>query len=153
MELNISMKIYLIGSLRNQEVPVYANKLRELGFEVFDDWYAVGPKADDHWLEYEKARGHTYAQALQGHAARNTFHFDKRNIDQADVGVLIYPAGKSAHLELGYMIGKQKPAYIFIPQEPERWDVMTQFATGVTQSFEELVALMQTTPTVAGCEQ
>jgi nucleoside 2-deoxyribosyltransferase len=77
---------------------------------------------------------------LQGHAAKNTFLFDKRHIDDADIGVLIYPAGKSAHLELGYMIGQGKPGYIFIPEEPERWDVMAQFATAVIHTFDDLLS-------------
>lgn len=120
-----------------------AQTLRDQGFDVFDDWYAVGPKADDHWLEYEKARGRTYAEALQGHAAKNTFYFDKGHIDASDIGVLLYPAGKSAHLELGYMIGQGKPGFIYIPEEPERWDVMTQFATAVVHDFEQLLVHLQ----------
>ena len=136
------MKIYLMGSLRSPKVPGLAAELRERQFDVFDDWFAVGPKADDHWMEYEKARGRTYAEALQGHAARNTFAFDKRNIDAADVGVLVYPAGKSAHLELGYMLGQGKPGYVYIPEEPERWDVMLQFASGVAHTFDELLMFL-----------
>ena len=37
------MKVYLIGSLRNPKVPKIAEKIRALGFEVFDDWFAAGP--------------------------------------------------------------------------------------------------------------
>ncbi len=137
------MQIYLIGSLRNPAVPIVANDLRSQGYEVFDDWYAVGPKADDHWLEYEKGRGRTYAEALKGHAAQNTFHFDKRHIDASDVGVLVYPAGKSAHLELGYMIGQGKQGFILVEENPERWDVMTQFATGVAHSIKDLFEMLK----------
>ncbi len=46
--------IYLIGSLRNPNIPAIANELRTLGYEVFDDWYAAGPEADDYWKSYEK---------------------------------------------------------------------------------------------------
>lgn len=35
------MKIYVIGSLRNPEIPKFANELRSLDFEVFDDWYGA----------------------------------------------------------------------------------------------------------------
>jgi nucleoside 2-deoxyribosyltransferase len=40
------------------------------------------------------------------------------------------PAGKSGHLELGYMIGCGKPCIIYFNEEPDddRWDVMVQFA-------------------------
>ena len=55
------------------------------------------------------------------------FEFDHHHIDRADIGVLIMPAGKSGHLELGYMIGQGKPCFIYFEEEPERWDVMYQF--------------------------
>lgn len=137
-------KIYLIGSLRNPEVPKIANRLRRLGFEVFDDWYAAGPEADDKWRDYEKARGRSYKEALKGFAARHVYHFDKHHLDACDIAILVLPAGKSGHLELGYVIGKGKPGFILL-DNPERWDVMYQFANGekeeidgVCQNFEEL---------------
>ena len=34
--------IYIIGSLRNKNIPLIGNKLREAGFEVFDDWFSPG---------------------------------------------------------------------------------------------------------------
>ena len=52
--------VYMIGSLRNENIPEMGNKIRELGFEVFDDWFSPGPEADDFWRKYEKARGSTY---------------------------------------------------------------------------------------------
>jgi len=103
--------------------------LRELGFEVFDDWYAAGHEADDKWRDYEVARGHTYAEALEGFAARHVYEFDKHHLDRADIGVLALPAGKSGHLELGYLIGKGVPSFILFEDIPERYDVMNLFAT------------------------
>lgn len=125
------MRIYLIGSLRNPEIPALAARMRENGHEVFDDWFAAGPEADDYWQKYEQSRGHTYAQGLAGYAANHVFEFDKHHLDRAHAGVLLLPAGKSGHLELGYLIGQGKPCYILLPKEPERWDVMYRFATGV----------------------
>lgn len=136
------MKVYLIGSLRNPEVPKAANKIRELGFEVFDDWYAAGPEADDKWRDYEKERGRTYREALRGLAADHVYRFDKKHLDECDVAILYLPAGKSAHLELGYVIGKGKRGYIVV-DNPERWDVMYLFADGVFHNFEELKAELQ----------
>ena len=123
--------VYLIGSLRNPEVNRIAAAIRELGYEVFDDWTATGPTADDSWRDYEKQRGHTYPQALQGFAAKHVFAFDKFHLDRANIAVLLMPAGKSGHLELGYFLGTGKPGYVLFDQEPERFDVMYQFATGV----------------------
>jgi nucleoside 2-deoxyribosyltransferase len=140
--MNTTQVVYLIGSLRNEKIPHLANKIRDLklGFEVFDDWFAPGPEADDFWRKYEQIKGSTYAQALKGWAGKHIFEFDKFHIERADVGILYMPCGKSGFLELGYMIGKGKKCYILYDEEPEndRWDVMFQFADGVYFNFDEL---------------
>ena len=120
--------IYLIGSLRNEKIPHVAKELRELGFEVFDDWFSPGPEADDFWRKFEKVRGSSYKEALSNYAAKHIYNFDKSHIDRADIGVLFMPGGKSAHLELGYMIGRGKRCFVLFDKEPERWDLMYQFA-------------------------
>ncbi len=131
---------YVIGSLRNENIPAISVKLREeLQCEIFDDWFSPGPKADDYWKAYEEARGRDYRQALHGWAAKHVFEFDKFHIDRADFGILILPAGKSGHLELGYMIGCGKPGYILL-DKPDRWDVMYQFATGIFFNEKEMIA-------------
>ena len=133
--------IYLIGSLRNPEVPMLANRIRqELQMEVFDDWHGNGPEADDYWQKYEKARGRSYRDALASPIPQHIFQIDKTYIDKASTVVLVLPAGKSGHLEFGYAIGSGKRGYILLPGEPERYDVMYNFATKVLISQEELLA-------------
>lgn len=132
-------KIYLVGSLRNEAIPHIANKLRPLGYEVFDDWFAGGKIADDEWQAYENVRGRSYGEALAGHAAQHIFHFDKGHIDSSDIGVLVMPAGRSGHLELGYMAGQGKRTYILFDQVPERYDVMYNFADEVFFNVEDLI--------------
>lgn len=89
-------------------------------------------------------------EALQGAAARNIFEFDRRHLDDADAVVCVYPAGRSAHLELGYTIGRGKPGFILFDEESakDRWDVMVLFATGICTSIgdvlEELEDVFQT---------
>ncbi len=131
--------IYLIGSLRNKAVPAFAKQLREAGHEVFDDWFAAGPEADDWWQKYEQERGHTMAEAMQGYACQHVFQYDKEHLDRCDIGVLLLPAGKSGHLELGYLIGCGKPGFILYESEPERFDAMYAFATGVYSDPLELI--------------
>ena len=136
------MLVYLIGSLRNSEIPAIGVKLREAGLEVFDDWKSPGPSADDYWKEYEEARGHTYKEALKGWAATHVYEFDKFHLDRSDIAILALPAGKSAHLELGYILGRGKKGYILFPDVPEedlRWEVMYQFADGVFFNLEDLI--------------
>lgn len=132
--------IYLIGSLRNTEIPEIAKALRQEGHEVFDDWYAAGPEADDYWRTYEKERGHSYAEGLVGFAAQHVLGFDRSHLDRCSTGVLVLPAGRSGHLELGYVVGQGKPGYILLDKEYDRWDVMYGLATGV---FDNLKSLME----------
>lgn len=131
-------QIYLIGSLRNPEVPKVGDILRADGHGVFDNWFAGGPIADDSWQEYEKGRGRSYREALYGPAAKNIFEFDKRNLDASDAAILVMPAGKSGHLEMGYM-SKDKPTFFLFDKEPDRWDVMLQFANDVFFSVDEML--------------
>lgn len=135
--------IYLIGSLRNPVVGDIAKKLRDKGYEVFDEWRAAGENADDCWRDYEKARGHDYQTALRGYAADHVFKFDKYHLDRADGAVLVMPAGKSCHLELGYIIGSKRPGFILLDQDPERFDVMYLFATAICKNMDELLDEMK----------
>jgi len=139
----VRQSIYLIGSLRNPEVPLIAEKLRAEGYDVFDDWYAAGPEADDYWQKYEKAKGHNYAQALQGFAADHVYKFDRHHLERCDIAVLLLPAGKSGHLELGWALGRGKFGYILLSGEPERYDVMYKFADGIVNTYEELLERMK----------
>lgn len=138
--------IYLIGSLRNANITTIAREVRTLGLEVFDDWFAAGPNADDCWQAYEKLRGLSYPDALRSWAARHVFEFDKSHLDRSDAAVLVLPAGRSGHLELGYMAGRGKPTYVLFDQEPERWDVMYGFCTGVHFTIERLLEDLKKLP-------
>lgn len=120
----MAKSIYIIGSLRNPLIPEIGNKLRSIGWDAFDDWYGAGPEADDKWKEYEVSRGRGFKEALNGHAAKHVFAFDKHHLDRCDAAILVCPAGKSGHLELGYMAGRGKPSYILVdetPKLPEVW--------------------------------
>ena len=132
--------LYLIGSLRNEKVARIAEDIRHsTGIDVFDDWMAAGPEADDYWKSYEIARGHSYQEALSGYAARHVFEFDKHHLDRCDAALLVLPAGKSGHLELGYVIGSGKRGFILLDGEDVRFDVMYQFAERVFETTEEMI--------------
>lgn len=133
--------VYLAGSLRNPRIREIGNAIRKEGFDVMDEWHTPGEHADDSWQEYERARGRSYTEALAGRGATNIFLFDKSYIDLCDVFVVAMPAGKSAMLELGYASGMGKATYLLLDgTEPERFDVMPNFAIGVISSVEELIA-------------
>ena len=123
--------------MRNPQIPELGKAIRQLGYDVFDDWFAAGEIADDSWRDYETHRGRTYAEALKGHAAQHVFGFDLEHLDRSDIGVLVLPAGRSGHLEFGYLCGQGKIGYVLL-DGPERWDVMYQFAAKVCANFKEL---------------
>ena len=137
--------IYLIGSLRNPAIPMVAEFLRTRGgHDVFDDWHAAGPEADDKWQEYEQRRGRSYREALDGYAVWHTFSYDEYHLNRCDTVVLVMPAGKSGHLEFGYAVGKGKRGFVFFAEGyPERWDAMYRFASGVTDSIHELAVMVE----------
>lgn len=136
----MARSIYVIGSLRNPEIPSLAKRLRDSGHDVFDDWFAAGPEADDYWRDYERGRGHDIRQALTGYAARHVFEFDVHHLDRCDTSVLVLPAGRSGHLELGYARGRGKDTAILMEGEPDRYDVMYRFANlGVFLDKESLI--------------
>lgn len=137
--------IYIIGSLRNPLIPKIEATLREDGWDVFASWFSAGERADDSWQAHETAIGHDYPTALKGYAAQHVFNFDKTHLERSDIGLLVMPAGKSGHLELGWMLGRGKRGYILYPGVwPERWDVMTCFADGVYKDLDELRAALVT---------
>lgn len=136
----MSQSIYLVGSLRNPIVPAMGVTLRKLGFDVFDDWFGAGKEADDEWQRYETVRGRTYKEALDGHAAHHIFAFDKIHLNRCDTAILMMPAGKSGHLELGYMMGQGKRGFVYFADGmPERWDLMYRFAERVCFNEDELL--------------
>ena len=134
------MTIYIIGSLRNPKVPALAQRLRSLGIDVFDDWYSAGEAADASLYAYETARGRNYAEALEGYAAKHIYQLDKFHLDRCDMAVLVMDAGRSAHLELGYIRGQKKPGFILLDQIPDRIDIMYQLASKIFLNEEELIA-------------
>ena len=131
--------IYLIGSLRNANIPTIGDELRAAGFEVFDEWHSAGERADDAFKDYCDGRGLSYKEALQTYAAKHIFEFDKTHLTRASIVVLVMPAGKSGHLELGWALGQGKAGYVMFEEIPERYDQMYQFANDIFLSKEEMI--------------
>jgi hypothetical protein len=134
--------IYLIGSLRNPRLPMLASRLREAlpDAEVFDDWFSAGHEADDMWKTYEQGRGRNYREALQGHAAKHVFEFDKRHLDRATHVLLVLPAGKSGHMEAMYaQYGAKAKTAILLDPDDVRWDVMYQFIPTILEGDQEVI--------------
>ena len=132
--------VYVIGSLSNPRVEEVADRLRAEGFDAFDQWRAA---EGDFWASYAQRRGMSFRDALAMDFTETAFQFDLKYLHKADTGVLVMPAGRSAGLELGYLLGRGKRGYVLYDGEPERPDLMTKLATGVCFSAEELIEVLR----------
>jgi len=135
--------IYIIGALKNWNVIKLGNDLRKAGFDAFDSWIAPGPLADSYWRDYTRRRGMNYKAALQDWSAEHVFEFDKHHLDRCDAAVLLMPAGKSACLELGYVVGRGKKGYVLFDKEPKRYDLMFKLATDIFFDQKDLVKALK----------
>lgn len=139
----MSRRIYLIGSLRDPELPALGIRLREAGHEVFDEWFSAGEKADDAWQAHQTAKGVSFREALRQPAATHIWEFDDKWLQWADTVVMV-GAGKSRGIELGVCIGRGAEGFIYLPDgEPPRWDVMYRYATDVVYTVEELLVALE----------
>lgn len=138
--------IYIAGSMRNPKIPLIANELEaRTDHEAFAAWHAVGPDADTFWRDYEMTRrpGITMKEAVGGYLAQHTFTFDKFHIDRSDALVMVLPCGRSAHIEAGYSVGQGKPTFALFEGEPDRFDIMYNFFTGLALNTDELVEMLR----------
>jgi nucleoside 2-deoxyribosyltransferase len=96
------------------------------------------------WVTMSSMTGMPLVQQrmIAGHAAGHVFSFDKSHLDRCDAAVLVLPGGKSAHLELGYMIGSGKKGFVLFDKEPERWDIMYQFSHGIFFNLQEFLTAL-----------
>lgn len=135
----LKRKIYIIGSLRSEQIQPLAEHLREQGHAVFDDWFSPGPQTDQYWQDYETTRGRSYKEALNGEHAKDVFNLDKKWLDWADTAILVADgAGRSAHLEAGWAAGQGKQVFVLFDSEPDRFDIMYKLVTDICFSYDEL---------------
>lgn len=137
--------VYVIGALKNPAIPVIGRLLRTWGYDAFDEWWCCSEDADEWWQQYAKDRGQTYKEALASYHAKNVADFDLFHINRAHGALLVMPAGKSAHMELGHFNGQKKPAFVLFDKEPDRYDIMYRLALGgVHFDLDSLKAALDT---------
>lgn len=144
------MKIYVVGSLRKPEVEILSQALRDLGHDVFDQWRAAGPRADDEWRDYFKRNGKRFAEALRSPFVQHIVEFDQRWLDWSEAVVVMGPAGLSSAVELFYAAVHGKIPVLYLPEDPERWDAMLLLVPGlqVAETIPEIEeALCRTSQT------
>lgn len=118
------MYIYVASSWRNEYQELVVQLLKGSGYDVYDfknpepgnvgfHWSAIDPNYKN---EFTKAD--TYLKALEHPIAEEGFRLDFEALEKADATILVLPCGRSAHLELGYSVGR-KPTAILSPNDEE----------------------------------
>lgn len=137
-------RIYLATSWRNQYQEWLVQLLRGEGHEVYDfknPPHSTGFKWDDIGLELP-CTAEQYRTALLTHPrAAQGFMADFAAMRWANVGLLVLPCGRSAHLELGWMAGAGKRT-IILTQDKEEPELMALLADHICISPEEVLDLL-----------
>jgi hypothetical protein len=133
-------RIYLASSWRNPHQPELVDRLRKDGHLVYDfrnPPHSTGFKWSDIGLELP-CTAEAYRSALLAHPrAAQGFNADFAAMRWADVGLLVLPCGRSAHLELGWMAGAGKRTLI-LTQDGEEPELMALLADKIVISVAEL---------------
>ena len=75
--------------------------------------------------------------------AQKAFAEDKKWIDWSDAVLLVLPAGRSAHLEAGYAVGRGKKLIVYGDFPTGEFDVMYGFANLLTREFDDVLRLLK----------
>jgi hypothetical protein len=122
------VNIYVASSWRNEHQPEVVKQLRLLGHSVYD---FRNPKPGNHGFAWDQIdiawRDWTVPEWFDGLShpiAQAGFKSDFEAMKWADMCVLVLPAGRSAHLELGWAVGTGKKTVLLAPDEYEEPDLM-----------------------------
>lgn len=135
-------RIYLASSWRNPHQPWLVDLLRQNEHQVYDfrnPPHSTGFQWQDIGLDPLNCTADSYRRALLTHPrAAQGFNADFAAMRWADVGLLVLPAGRSAHLELGWMAGAGKRTLI-LTQDGEEPELMALLADRICISSEEVL--------------
>jgi hypothetical protein len=136
--------VYVASSWRNLQQQFVVGALHAAGLEVYDfhnpgngkdgfRWTEIDPD----WMRWTPAQ---WRAGLATQIAQDGYGRDRAAMDRADCGVLVLPAGRSAHLEAGYMAGQGKSVYTLAlePVEPDLMSLLLGPPSTICVSLDEL---------------
>lgn len=111
------MKIYIASSWKNPHYNTVKLVLEQIGHEIMD-WrdpvHAFAwEQVDESWRGWDRAG---FASAMETPRAKEAYKHDYCLMCEADLCLLLLPSGRSAHSEAGFMAGKGKRVYVYIPE-------------------------------------
>lgn len=134
-------KIYVASSWRNKHQPDVVEYLRISGAEVYDFRNPPHGRGGFAWAQidpgWEKWTPAQWREALKHPLAVDGFRSDLDGMEWADACLLVMPCGRSAHLELGWFCGKDKPTAV-LALEPCEPDLMVKLCGTVLTEYHEI---------------
>ncbi|AIC93491.1 nucleoside 2-deoxyribosyltransferase [Shouchella lehensis] len=114
------MRFYLASSFRNVEaVRMLATSLKKLGYTQTYDWTQ-------------------HQRASEVHELKAIGELEKQAVERADLFILLLPAGKGSHVELGLALAHHKPILIYSPPGTVVDPSTFYYLNGVTHRESEL---------------
>lgn len=121
------MKVYVCSSWRNEHYPTVLRAINEAGHETWDwrnpptggngfRWQDTGAEDYQHG---DKIAVDRWRNMLRHPIAQAGFASDLCGMNWCDVGVLLHPCGRSAHLEAGWIAGRGKRVHVLCPDRVE----------------------------------
>lgn len=140
-----ALKIYTASSWRNIHYGGIVRLLLKEGYEVYDfrnpptdstfNWEQIDPN-------WEKWSVDKFVYGIHHPAAEKGWRSDLTGMQWADVGILIMPCGRSAHMEAGYFFGAGKPLLIYMP-ETDRPELSYRMADGIYTDFIPMIERLE----------
>ncbi len=132
-------KVYVCSSWRNAYYENVLTALKAMGSAVWDwrnpptggtgfKWQDAGGPAD--YKHGDKVTLPDYQNMLAHPMAQAGFASDHAGMNWCDFGILLLPAGNSAHLEAGWIAGRGKKVHVIVP-EPIQPDLMPLALNGL----------------------
>lgn len=130
-------KVYVASSWRNQHYDRVIEALKIAGHQVWNwrepptggngfGWHQTGQSDYQHGDKIPPAQ---WRDMLQHPTAQVGFASDLAGMNWCDIGVLLHPCGRSAHLEAGWIAGRGKKVHVLAP-EPTEPDLMVLALNG-----------------------
>ena len=120
--------VYVASSWKNDKHPDSVDQIRAAGFQVYDyrtadafSWRDIDPDWDL-WTPSQTI------DFLDDPIAHATYAVDKKALDECDALVLLEPAGKSSHLEAGFVAGTRRGKLVIIVLAKEEPELMYKMA-------------------------
>ena len=140
------MYIYLASSWRNKYHKWVIEELRANKFSVYDFKKPDNLNRGFNWSDIDKKwkswSNSEYIKNLNHSIAINGYNKDMNSLFISDVVILLMPCGRSAHLEMGYGVGKNKKTAILVLDESEP-ELMYKMVNKIFTNLSELLKWLE----------